>query len=154
MARSVQGEDPAHAPGAPLSSGCGRLAPIMDGPQAADVLGHVTLVTGPEELLNQRTVSAAVAAVHAADPDSELSETTADQLSMATLGDLAAPSLFSSIRCIVVRGLEDLSDDVFDGLVDYARGPSNDIGLILVHSAGRRAADCSTGSASSLPSPR
>ena len=110
----------------------------MATPQASDVLGHVTLVTGPEELLNQRTVSGAVAAVQAADPESEMSETTADRVSMAVLGDLAAPSLFSSIRCVVVRGLEDLPDDTYEGLLEYAAAPSEDIGLILVHSGGQK----------------
>ena len=110
----------------------------MATPQASDVLGHVTLVTGPEEFLNQRAVSAAVAAVRAADPESEVSETTAEQVSMASLGELAAPSLFSSIRCVVLRGLEDLPDDTHDGLLEYATAPSEDIGLILVHSGGQK----------------
>jgi DNA polymerase-3 subunit delta len=110
----------------------------MASPRASDILGHVTLVTGPEELLNQRAVDAAVRAVHAADPESEVSETTADQVSMAVLGDLAAPSLFSAIRCVVVQRLEDLPEDTYDGLVDYAGQPSPDIGLILVHSGGQR----------------
>ena len=92
----------------------------MANPQASDILGRVTLVTGPEEFLNQRTVSAALGAVRAADPESEVSETSADQLTMASLGDLAAPSLFSSVRCVVVRGLENLSDDVHAGLLEYA----------------------------------
>ena len=108
----------------------------MATPRASDILGHVTLVTGPEEFLNQRAVTSAVAAVRASDPESELSETTADQVSMAALGDLAAPSLFSSIRCVVVRNLEDLPDDTYDGLLDYAGTPSEDIGLVLVHSGG------------------
>jgi DNA polymerase-3 subunit delta len=110
----------------------------MATPRATDVLGHVTLVSGPEELLNERTISAAIAAVQAAEPESEVSETTADQVSMAVLGDLAAPSLFSSIRCVVLRGLEDLPDDTHDGLLEYAAAPSEDIGLILVHSGGQR----------------
>jgi DNA polymerase-3 subunit delta len=110
----------------------------MPSPQASDVLGHVVLVTGPEELLNQRAVAAAVAAVRDADPESEVSETSADQLSIAALGDLAAPSLFSSIRCVVVRGLEDLPEDSHAGLLDYAAAPADDVGLLLVHSGGQR----------------
>ena len=110
----------------------------MATPKASDILGHVTLVTGPEELLNQRTVSAALRAVRDADPESEVSETTADQITMGVLADLAAPSLFSSIRCVVVRGLEDLPEDSHDGLVDYAASPAEDIGLVLVHSGGQK----------------
>ena len=110
----------------------------MGNPQASDVLGHVTLVTGPEELLNRRTVESAVAAVRAHDPECEVSETNADQLGMAALGDLAAPSLFSSIRVVVVLGLEDLPDEAHDGLVQYAAAPADDVGLVLVHSGGQK----------------
>lgn len=110
----------------------------MASPQASDILGHVTLVTGPEEFLGERTVSAALAAVRAADAETEVSETTADQLSMGTLADLAAPSLFSSIRCVVVRGLQDLPEDTVPGLVEYAAAPADDIGLVLVHSGGNK----------------
>lgn len=110
----------------------------MAAPQSTDILGHVTLVTGPEELLNERTVTAAIEAVRRGDPESEVSETTADQLSMGLLADLAAPSLFSSIRCVVVRALEDLAEDVHDGVVDYATHPAEDIGLVLVHGGGQK----------------
>ena len=102
------------------------------------MLGHVTLVTGPEELLNERTVTAALRAVRHADGESEVSETAADQLTMGLLADLAAPSLFSAIRCVVVRGLEDLPDDSFDGLLGYAASPAEDVGLVLVHSGGQK----------------
>jgi DNA polymerase-3 subunit delta len=39
---------------------------------------------------------------------------------------------------VVVRGLEDVADDVHDGLVDYAGSPAEDIGLVLVHSGGQK----------------
>jgi DNA polymerase-3 subunit delta len=110
----------------------------MANPKASDVLGHVTLVTGPEELLNQRAVSAALEAVRRADEESEVSETNAAELSMGSLADLAAPSLFSTIRCVVVRGLEDLPDETYDGLLDYAASPAEDVGLVLVHSGGQK----------------
>ncbi|QNN53360.1 DNA polymerase III subunit delta [Nocardioides mesophilus] len=110
----------------------------MANPTATDVLGHVTLITGPEELLNQRAVTAATQAVRRAEPECEVSETNADQLSMAALADLAAPSLFSSIRCVVVRGLENLPEESHPGIVDYAEAPSDEVGLILVHGGGQK----------------
>lgn len=110
----------------------------MANPKASDILGHVLLVTGPEEFLNQRAVSAALSAVRAADPESEQSETSAGTLTIAALGDLAAPSLFSSIRCVVVRELEDLPEESVDGLVEYAAAPSDEVGLVLVHSGGQK----------------
>jgi DNA polymerase-3 subunit delta len=110
----------------------------MANQQPRSPLGSVTLVTGPEELLNERVVEAATAAVRRADPDAEVSATTGEQLTMASLGELAAPSLFSSTRCVVVRRLEDVPDEAHDGLVAYAAEPDPDIALVLVHSGGQR----------------
>jgi len=104
--------------------------------QAADVLGRVTLVTGPEEFLGERTVAAARAAVAGADPEAEHSETTGDRLTTAELGNLSAPSLFSSVRFVVVRNLEDTPDTSFDGVLEFAAAPPEDVGLVLMHSGG------------------
>jgi DNA polymerase-3 subunit delta len=75
-------------------------------------------------------------AVRRHDPEAELSETGAAELTLATLGELAAPSLFSSIRCVVVRGLENLPDESVAGLLDYAGAPAEDVALVLVHGGG------------------
>ena len=107
-------------------------------PRAADVLGRVTLVTGKEEFLNERTVAAVRAAVRHHDHEAELSETMAGDLTLATLGELSAPSLFSSIRCVVVRALENLPEESVAGLVDYAAAPAEDVALVLVHGGGPR----------------
>jgi DNA polymerase-3 subunit delta len=101
-------------------------------------LGRVALVTGPEEFLAERTVQQVRAAVRRADPEAELGETVADQLTMATLGELAAPSLFSATRCVVVRKLEDLPDESVPGLLDYAEAPADDVALVLVHGGGAK----------------
>ena len=70
-------------------------------------LGRVTLVTGKEEFLGERTVAATRDAVRRADPEAEVSETQASGLTLATFGELAAPSLFSSVRCgHVVRAVD------------------------------------------------
>ena len=49
-------------------------------PTAAQVLGHVVLVTGKEEYLSARTVAAVRDAVRAHDPDAELAESAASDL--------------------------------------------------------------------------
>ena len=105
-------------------------------PSAAQVLGHVVLVTGKEEYLSARTVSSVRDAVRAHDAEAELAESTAGDLTLASLGEMAAPSLFSSIRCVVVRGLEDLPDESVDGLLGYCAAPADDVALVLVHSGG------------------
>lgn len=110
----------------------------MSGPRASDVLGRVTLVTGKEEFLGERTVQAVRAAVRHYDAEAEFSDTDGAALSLATLGELSAPSLFSSTRCVVVRTLENLPDESVDGLLAYAASPVDDVAIVLVHSGGVR----------------
>lgn len=107
-------------------------------PRAGDVLGRVTLVTGKEEFLNERTVVAVRAAVRAHDPEAELAETPAADLSLATLGEMSAASLFSAVRCVVVRGLENLPEESVEGLLAYAADPVDDVALVLVHGGGAK----------------
>jgi DNA polymerase-3 subunit delta len=110
----------------------------MRGPTAADVLGRVTLVTGKEEFLSERTVIGVRAAVRRHDVEAEISETQATGLSLAQLGELSAPSLFSSTRCVVVRALENLPEESVDGLLEYAAAPADDVSVVLVHSGGQK----------------
>ena len=107
-------------------------------PSPQDVLGKVTLVTGPEEFLGERAIAGVRAAVRRHDSEAELSETMAGSLTMAELGDLAAPSLFSTTRCVVVRRLEDLPEESAPGLLDYVAAPAEDVALVLAHSGGAR----------------
>jgi DNA polymerase III subunit delta len=106
--------------------------------RTADVLGRVTLVTGKEEFFRERAVTTVRDAVRHHDADAEMAETRASDLTMATLGELAAPSLFSSTRCVVVRGLEDLPEESVDGLLGYAAAPVDDVALVLMHSGGAK----------------
>lgn len=107
-------------------------------PSAAQVLGHVVLVTGKEEYLSARTVASVRDAVRAHDADAELAESPASDLTLASLGEMSAPSLFSSVRCVVVRGLEDLPDESVAGLLDYCGAPVDDVALVLVHTGGQK----------------
>lgn len=104
--------------------------------KAGDVLGRVILVTGKEEFLNERTITTVRGVVRAHDPESELSETGAAELTLATLGELSAPSLFSTVRCVVVRSLEQLPDESVEGLLGYCAAPADDVALVLVHGGG------------------
>ncbi|CAA9401936.1 MAG: DNA polymerase III delta subunit [uncultured Nocardioides sp.] len=107
-------------------------------PTAAQVLGHVVLVTGKEEFLSERTVVSVREAVRRHDPEAELAESPAIDLTLATLGEMSAPSLFTATRCVVVRRLEDLPDESMAGLLDYCAAPVEDVALVLVHSGGQR----------------
>ena len=114
-----------------------RSAPVRQGgPAPGDVLGHVTLVTGKEEFLRERTVTAVRAAVRAHDAEAEMAEAVGADLTLGALGEMSAPSLFSSTRCVVVRELENLPEESVAALVDYAAAPAEDVALVLVHSGG------------------
>jgi DNA polymerase III subunit delta len=110
----------------------------MAGPRASDVLGRVTLVTGKEEFLGERAVLQVREAVRRHDPEAEDSETRGVDVGVASLGELAAASLFSATRCVVVRGLEDLPEESVAGLLDYAAAPVEDVALVLVHGGGQK----------------
>jgi DNA polymerase-3 subunit delta len=99
-------------------------------------LGRVTLVTGPEEFLNERTVAAVRRAVLDHDVEAEVSDASAADLTLATLGEMSAPSLFSSTRCVVVRNLENLPDESVEGLLGYCTEPAEDVAVVLVHGGG------------------
>ena len=93
-------------------------------------------MTGPEELLNERAATHARTAVLREDPEAEVGQVRGDQLTPASLGDLAAPSLFSPTRFIVVTQLEEAPEDTHEGLVGYAASPEPDVALVLVHGGG------------------
>ena len=107
-------------------------------PSAAQVLGRVILVTGKEEFLSERTVRSVRDAVRQHDGEAEFSEANAGDLTLATLGEMSAPSLFSTNRCVVVRKLEDLPEETVDGLVAYCQAPVEDVAVVLVHSGGQK----------------
>lgn len=111
---------------------------MVDRGAAQQVMGRVVLVTGPEEFLAERAVATVRARVREHDAEAELAETQAGELSMAALGDLAAPSLFSTTRCVVVRRLEDLPEESVPGLLDYCADPAEDVAIVLVHSGGQK----------------
>lgn len=104
----------------------------------SQALGRVTLVTGGEEFLAERVVTQVREQVRSIDPEAEFGQTTGDQLSLASLGELAAPSLFSSTRCVVVRHFEDLPEESVAGVLEYSAAPAEDVALVLVHSGGAK----------------
>ena len=117
-------------------------------PRAADVLGRVTLVTGKEEFLNERTVTAVRTAVRTTTTRPSCPRPWRRTSDPGDLGELSAPSLFSSIRCVVVRGLENLPGSRSPGSSTTRPCRPEDVALVLVHGGGPRGAARSPGSAS------
>lgn len=108
----------------------------MPGTAIADLLGTTTLITGTNEFVAERAIASARAAVVAADPDADLSELLSAELGAGTLAEISSPSLFASLRCVVVRSLEDLPETAADDLLSYVAAPSPDVHLVLHHTGG------------------
>jgi DNA polymerase III subunit delta len=103
---------------------------------ATNGLGWVTLITGPEEFLAERSVASVVNDVRSADANADLTEIAADDLGPGGLAELTSPSLFATTRVVVVRSLQDLPDDSTPVILTYTATPADDIALVLVHNGG------------------
>ena len=102
----------------------------------ADYLGTTTLITGSDEFMAERTINRARRAICRTDHDADVSELAAAALGPGAIAEISSPSLFASIRCVVVTALEDLPGDAVDPLVSYVANPAPDVALLLHHTGG------------------
>ncbi len=105
---------------------------------AAEVLGTSTLISGSDEFLAERAVAALRQAVTAADADADLSELDASELGIGALAEIASPSLFAALRCVIIRRIEDVPEEAVPSLVEYVARPSPDVVLVLQHTGGMK----------------
>ena len=96
----------------------------------------VTLVVGDEELLAERSVSVIVAAARAGDAGAEVHDLVGSKVTTGELTQLTSPSLFGDRTVVVIRSAQDLVKDVIAEVVAYAKRPSDDVVLVLVHPGG------------------
>lgn len=97
------------------------------------------LVSGPEELLAERAVSASLTALREQDPQLEVIRIEPERY---TAGDLAVhgqPSLFGGAKALVVTGLERAGDDLVADVLGYVAAPAPEVTLIAWHAGGARA---------------
>lgn len=104
----------------------------------ATAFGKILLITGNAEYLAERTRTRAVAAIAAEDIECDVATATAGGLGAGELAGLTSPSLFSTSSAVVLTELQDLPDAAQDELLAYARDPSPDTALILVHAGGQK----------------
>ncbi|MEU6999265.1 DNA polymerase III subunit delta [Nonomuraea sp. NPDC046570] len=103
---------------------------------AANDPALVTLVLGDEELMAERAVGAVVAAARQGEAGAEVHDLVGSKVESGELTRLASPSLFGDRSVLVVRSAQDLGKDVIAEVVAYAKRPSDDTVLILVHPGG------------------
>ena len=105
---------------------------------AADVLGATTLIVGPNEFLAERALDDVRRVVRKEDADADMSELTGADLGPGALAEITSPSLFASLRCVIVRDVEAVPVEGLDQLEAYASAPALDVALALHHSGGVR----------------
>ena len=100
------------------------------------VAGTTLLITGPSEFVAERTIEGVRAAIRAGDADADISELAAYDLGPGALAEITSPSLFASLRCVVIRELENLPGAAAASLLAYVADPAGDVALVLHHTGG------------------
>ena len=96
------------------------------------------LVSGEEELLVARAVSAVTQAARAADPEVDIREYQAADLAPGELAELLSPSLFGGGRVLVVLAGQDARKDLVAALLSYAKDPEPESCLLVTHAGGAK----------------
>lgn len=113
-----------------------NAAPARWGPD--DLLAPIALVSGPEGLLAERAVEAVCRAARRADPACEVTGLAAAEVSAGGLAELTGPSLFASRRVLVLRDVQDGSDELIAALREYAAAPAEETHIVVVHPGGTK----------------
>lgn len=102
--------------------------------RVAIVIRSRTLVVGDEQLLVDRAVARAVAAVRAADAEADIRELWPSTLEAAVLVEAASPSLFGGRRLVVLRDTQELGKEMVTEVARLLTLDDEDLVVVLVHS--------------------
>jgi DNA polymerase III subunit delta len=94
----------------------------------------VTLISGSDDLLVSRAIGAVAAAARVADPTAEVTDYQPGQFTADEALTLHNPSLFGGWRIVVVRGVQDLVEEVGAALTNFVASPLPDVALVLTTS--------------------
>lgn len=93
----------------------------------------VVLAFGPEDFLISRVVRSIREQLRLQDPDLEITDIDAADYAGGQLFDFTGPSLFSSAKLVIIRGMESCSDELIaDGLA-YLEGINPESTVLLTH---------------------
>ncbi|CAN5892512.1 DNA polymerase III subunit delta [soil metagenome] len=104
----------------------------------SEVLGRLVLVTGAADFLAEREVAGWRAALLDQAPGADVTEAVAAVLDPGAFAELTSPSLFAASRGVVVRGVDNLPDDMHGSLVAYAAAPADDVAMVVLHPGGMK----------------
>lgn len=95
--------------------------------------GPVILAFGPEEFLVSRVIRSIREQLRLQDQDLEITELDAGDYQGGQLMDFTGPSLFSSAKLLVIRGLERCTDELIADGIEYLAAPNSDSTVLLTH---------------------
>ncbi len=98
----------------------------------------LTVVTGDEDLLVARAIADVLAAAQIADPEAAAEDYPAGAFTAEQVLELRNPPLFGGTRVVIVRGLNELGDEVLDALLATAEQPMPEVLIIGVASGRER----------------
>ena len=96
------------------------------------------LLLGDEQLLVDRAVARASAALREVEPETERRDAAVAGLTPAGFSDLVAPSLFAEPRLVVLRGIQDATKELSTALLGYAADPVEGVTLVVHHVGGAK----------------
>ena len=99
----------------------------------------VVLVTGGEDLLADRAVTAVVTAARRGDPETRVERLDAAAYEAGRLTTVTSPSLFGGGVVVVASGVEHAVDAFVTDATAYLADPAPEVSLVLRHSGGQRA---------------
>lgn len=107
-------------------------------PVSADLLAPLRLVVGDEGLLVSRAVSAVVAAARVADPQAEVHDAPAADVTAGVLAELVSPSLFGGRRLVILREGQDAGKDTVAAVIGQASDLAPEVTLVVTHLGGAK----------------
>jgi len=92
----------------------------------------ITLIQGGESILADR----AIAHLVASHPNATTTQLNCAEIERGAITDSLAPSLFGEDRTIVLREIQELSQDMHDEVIDYLQNPDESVHLVIWHKGG------------------
>ncbi|MDO5503919.1 MAG: DNA polymerase III subunit delta [Actinomycetia bacterium] len=99
---------------------------------------HLILIAGPETLLIDRGVDRIVGAARQESPDVEVIRMHGATYTEGELMLQASPSLFGGEKLLLVRDLDEATDELILDLEHYLKSPDLAVRLIVTHKGGQR----------------
>lgn len=102
------------------------------------MFGQVVLIAGPEGLLAERAAERCVQQARAERPTAAVTRLEAMELDAGRLTEVTGGSLLAADAIVVITGLSELNQALFDQIMGFVQHPSDELALILVHPGGNK----------------